>query len=217
MEPATEREFRMKWSVAILMLLTSSLVFAAEDLQIVDVRRNIPLSDDEPVYKDFYISVGESTGLKKNLVVTAMRRWPVRDAIGAQTIGEIEAPVGQLKIIAVFGKIAVAREFQLIDRDEEPMLEQIGIMIGDRVELKGSFVDKNKPKKKTAAVEPVATPPAEATPVPVAAPTGEVATASAPLPQETTASAMSPAITPAAAAIPPQALIPPPTAAAPTY
>jgi hypothetical protein len=72
----------------------------------------------------------------------------IRDATGTQTFGEIDVRVGQLKIIATAGHVAVAREYKLISRDDEPMLEQTGIMIGDRLELDGSFVDNKRTSAK---------------------------------------------------------------------
>ncbi|HEX7672805.1 MAG TPA: hypothetical protein VF412_01470 [Bdellovibrio sp.] len=120
----------------------------AADMSVIDVRRNITLAEDDTVYKDFYINAGPDSGLKKNLVVTAVRKINIRDAAGANSFGEILVPVGQLKVIAIYDKVAVAREFNLLSRDELPMLEQIGIMSGDRIDLRGSFIDNSKPKVK---------------------------------------------------------------------
>ncbi|WP_374027569.1 hypothetical protein ACES2J_15225 [Bdellovibrio bacteriovorus] len=133
----------------------------AADMSVVDVRRNITLSETDTVYKDFYINAGPGSGLKKNLVVTAVRKINIRDASGANAVGEILVPVGQLKIIAIYDRVAVAREFTLLSRDELPMLEQIGIMTGDRIDLGGSFIDNSKPKAKRKVAEaetPAATP-----------------------------------------------------------
>lgn len=140
------------WGFLLLALMLTAQLTFAQDLSIVDVRRNITLADDDVVYKDFYLNGGEGDGLKKNLVVTVMRKVQVRDANGSQSYGEIQIPVGQLRVIATYGKVSVAREYKLLSRDELPMLEQIGIMSGDRVDLKGAFVDNAKPvyKKKTA-------------------------------------------------------------------
>lgn len=143
----------------------------AGELSVIDVRRNITLSDEDPVYKDFYLSGGTETGLKRNMVVTAVRKLNIRDASGANSFGEIQVPVGQLKIIAVYDKIAVAREFTLLSRDELPMLEQIGIMNGDRIDIKGSFIDTSKPKKrKVSEMSPVDNSLAAATTVSLQAP-----------------------------------------------
>jgi hypothetical protein len=166
------------WGFLFLASFAATQQAFAQDLSIVDVRRNITLADDDVVYKDFYINGGESDGLKKNLVVTAVRKLQVRDANGSQAYGEILIPVGQLRVIATYGKVSVAREYKLLSRDELPMLEQIGMMSGDRIDLKGSFVDNAKPvyKKKTAehvtkpeaTIVAVVTPPAPASVAPEA-------------------------------------------------
>lgn len=134
----------------------------ANELKIVDVRRNIPLRDDDPVYKDFYINGGTKDGLKNNLVITAVRKTNIRDASGQQSIGELMVPVAQLKVIYTHESMAVAREYKLLSREELPMLEQIGVMSGDLLDLKGSFVEKRKPDS-IATPTPVSQAPAAAT------------------------------------------------------
>ncbi len=133
-----------------VLILFASL--AKAEITIIDVRKNIPLSDEDPSFTDFYLNAGDNEGLKKNMVVTVFRTINVRDASGAQSFGEISIPVGQVKVVAVFQKIAVGREYKLLPRDVNPMLEQIGLMSGDRIELKDSFVDNSVPKRKPQAV-----------------------------------------------------------------
>ena len=124
-------------------------VLLAADLSIADVRRNIPLSDTEPVYKDFYINSGEDAGFKKHQIITVVRKISVQDSRGSQTIGDMNIPVGQLKIIAVYPKVSVAREYKLFSRDDLPMLEQFGLMIGDLIELKSPVTEAAvRPEKK---------------------------------------------------------------------
>lgn len=130
-------------AAAVLVALASPAHSA--ELKIVDVRRNIPLRDDEPAYKDFYINGGAKDGLKPNLVVTAVRKTSIRDSSGVQTVGELNVPVAQLRVIYVQDNIAVAREHKSLSRDELPMLEQVGVMSGDLLDLKGSFIEKRKP------------------------------------------------------------------------
>jgi len=142
---------------ALTILLASSGTALAQDIQVIDVRRNITLAEDELPYKDFYLNAGEGSGLKKNLVVQAVRSITIRDASGAQSFGEIQVPVGQLRILAVYPKIAVAREYKLLSRDDFPMLEQIGIMTGDKIELRAAFVDNKKiENRKPQSLPPVA-------------------------------------------------------------
>jgi hypothetical protein len=135
--------FLIALGLAVLLAVFSFEAFG-EDLSVIDVRRNIPLADNLPVYRDFYINSGTEAGLKKNMVITATRKMTIKDATGTSSFGEITIPVGMLKVISVQNHISVAREYKLISRDDEPMLEQIGIMIGDKVDLASSFIDNKK-------------------------------------------------------------------------
>jgi hypothetical protein len=123
----------MKWILVLALLAMHSLA-SADEISIFEVRRNIPLSDTDPVYKDFYVKNGDSAKLKKNQVYTVTRKVTLRDASGSQVMGEIQSPVGQLKIIAVYGKIAVAREVKVFTREDLPMLDNPWFMIGDSLE-----------------------------------------------------------------------------------
>lgn len=148
----------MKSLILFLAFCFMTFNTSAADINIVDVKRNIPLSDEDPIYKDFFLNAGEGSGLKKNLVVNVKRRLSIKDA-NAKTVGDFETTVGQLRILQVEGKVAIAREYKLFSRDEEAMIEQIGIMTGDRVDLTGAFTDNSKPvvKKNVAEVESEAT------------------------------------------------------------
>lgn len=120
-----------------------SRALAADAVEVVDVRRNIQLADTDPIYKDFYLNASDSSGLKKNLVVKATRKITVKNQ-GAKVIGTFKTTVGLLKIIQVDGGVAIARLFELTPREEHPMLEQTGIMIGDQIDMDGSFIDNKK-------------------------------------------------------------------------
>jgi hypothetical protein len=140
----------------IFALFFNSSITSAQEITVVDVKRNITLADEDPVYKDFYINAGDGTSLRKNMVVNVKRKINVKDS-GTKSVGDFETTVGQLKIIQIGNKVSVAREFKLLSRDEEAMIEQIGIMSGDRIDLTGSYIDNSKPvyKRKTSENEPV--------------------------------------------------------------
>lgn len=128
---------RVLLAVGLILLVT---LFAwetfSEELSIIEVRRNIPLADNDPVYKDFFINGGTDAGLKKNMTLNVLRKISLRDATGTQNYGELMAPVAQLKIIFVNNRVAVAREVKPVAQEESPMLEQVGVMIGDKIEAK---------------------------------------------------------------------------------
>lgn len=119
-----------------------SKVFAA-DIEVVNVKRNITLSDTEKVYKDYYLNAGDSSPLRKNMIVKATRKITVKNA-GQKIVGDFHTTVGLLKIIQVEGNVAIAREANLVPRENEAMLEQIGIMVGDQIDIKDSYIDNKK-------------------------------------------------------------------------
>ena len=107
----------------------------AAEVTIANAKRNIPLTDTELTYKDYYMTVDASLGVQRNVILNVYRKQLLSDATGTQSLGELKILVGQLKVIALDRNIAVAREVKLISRENEPMLEQTGIMIGDLVEV----------------------------------------------------------------------------------
>lgn len=123
---------------------------AAASLEIVDVKRNIPLAETDPVYKDFYIKVSGKGDLKKNQVVKATRKITVKDT-SLKAVGDFTTVIGFLKIVQVSDTIAVGREFKLIPRSDEAMIEQIGFMVGDEIDTSESFTDISKPGEKSRA------------------------------------------------------------------
>lgn len=125
--------------------LKSAVVKA--EVQVIQVRRNIPLADDEPVYKDYYLSGGIKSGLRNNLVVPVLRWVNLRENSQAQDQSmKILEPVGWLRIVFVQDQLAVARLYEPADYLTGPVLEQPGIMMGDIISLEHSYVAKPAPK-----------------------------------------------------------------------
>ncbi len=199
----------MVFGLMIFAVLFTYQAFAA-DIVVFDVHRNIPLSDDDPVFQDYYINGGDESGLKKDLVVKAVRKVTMKDAAGVQSLGEMFVPVGQLRILQVQGRLSVARLYKDLSRDEYAVTEQVGVMTGDHIDLKDSFIDKKKIKpvvKKVAVQAPA--------PAPIAAPAPALAPAPAPV-AETKAAPAAPEVKPPAAPPAPVAAVPPAVAPAPT-
>ena len=133
---------------ALLIFLFAWEVFA-EEVTVIEVRRNIPLSDKDPVYKDYFISGGAPQGLKYHELISVVRKIQIRDANG-QVVGELMTPVANLKVISVGAKISVARLVKEIPRDDQPMLEDTGVMIGDSIQLQAFAMTVPKTLKKVA-------------------------------------------------------------------
>ena len=133
--------------LSILALLFSMQAFSA-DILIMNAKRNIQLAEDDIIFKDYYLNAGTQAGIKKNTLLNVYRRQIIYDSTGTQNMGELKTIVGQLKVIAVDQNIAVARETVLASRESEPMLDQIGIMIGDSAEISTAPIDNKKSSAK---------------------------------------------------------------------
>jgi len=130
---------RMAWVTLGLSLFLTSFGKANQDMRIIESRRNIPLTDQEPKFMDYYINAGSANGLKKDQIVKVFRRLPVRNAQGTEDFGSFQIPVGELRIIYTDARTAVAREHKVYGREELPLLESQAIMIGDLIDLSGAF------------------------------------------------------------------------------
>ena len=76
-----------------------------------------------------------------------------------KNIGEVKVEIGQLRILAVSDKVAVALEYKLFSKDQVPLTEAVGFMVGDQVDASGSFLDNSKRKpngEEAARIEPAA-------------------------------------------------------------
>lgn len=133
--------------LSILLFLLQIHSFSKAEIQVIQVKRNITLSDDEPVYKDYYLSGGSKNGLRVNLVVPVLRWINLRENNQSQDQSlKIIEPVAWLKIIYVQDQLAVARLYESANYMNQPILEQPGIMMGDLIQLENSFM--SKPNKK---------------------------------------------------------------------
>jgi hypothetical protein len=124
-------------------------------IQIIQVKRNIPLSDEEPVYKDYYIAGGAKEGLRLSLVVPVTRWVNLRESNQAQDQSlKILEPVGWLRIIFIQDHLSVARLYEGANYMSSPVLDQPGILMGDIVSLERSFIPKalSKPPKDSSQV-----------------------------------------------------------------
>jgi hypothetical protein len=144
-------------AVAVIFLLLPTVTFA--DLTIFDVRKNLPMSEAEPVYRDFIINGGSEAGLSVGMVLTVQRRLPLYDSYQNRSAGDLSLKVAKVKIIHVQRGLAVARLHSEFTREATPLLEDNFIMVGDHVDLGSASSDKG-----AAAETPAPAPVAEATP-----------------------------------------------------
>lgn len=179
-----------------IFLLAFVPMTAFADLTIFDVRKNLPMSDHDPVYRDFIINGGSESGLSAGMLITVQRRVPLYDSYQNRSAGDLHLKVARIKIIHVQKGLAVARLHSEFTREGTPLLEDNFIMIGDQLDLSSASSDKkaeqpsnNESASSTAAVEAKHTPLASAAPAQIVINTVDLSSqapkpAEAPAPQK---------------------------------
>jgi hypothetical protein len=132
-------------SILMTLLLIAGAAHA-DDLTIFDVRKNLPMSDTEKVYRDFYINGGSEAGLSAGTIITVERRMPLYDNYQNRSAGDLNLKVAKIKIIHVQKGISVARLFSEFTRDNAPLLEDNFIMVGDRLDMNSATSEKDSKK-----------------------------------------------------------------------
>lgn len=116
----------------------------AGEFKIIDIHRNIPLSDTDEVFKDYYITGGSRDGFKENQVVSVFRERMIKASEVSKETFTIQILVGKLRILSAQNGISIARLYDSMNFENSPFTDQPGIIVGDYVELKGAFVDTKK-------------------------------------------------------------------------
>lgn len=135
--------------VLFSFVLISISARAEQVVTIFEVRKNLSMSDNDPVYRDFYVNGGSEVGLTQGTIMTVRRRLPLYDSYQNRSAGDLELRVAKVKVIHVQRGLAVVRLHSEFTRDQSPLLEDNFIMVGDLLDLNSASSDKGD--KKSAA------------------------------------------------------------------
>lgn len=135
-----------------LIMALFSFEALASDITVFDVRKSLPLTDTEVVYRDYFISGGSDSGLKVDMIVPVIRRVSVNNSLQKQSSDPLIITVGKLKIIHVQKNLSVGRVYALETAETAPFLEYDAIMSGDFLDIQSATFE--KPAKKASATEP---------------------------------------------------------------
>ncbi|HMN67616.1 MAG TPA: hypothetical protein PKC28_03670 [Bdellovibrionales bacterium] len=145
----------MKSLFVFAVLVVPTMAWA--DLTIFDVRKNLPMSDQEKVYRDFYINGGTESGIQPGMLITVQRRLPLYNSYQNRSAGDLELKVARVKIIHSQKGLSVARLHTEFTREGAPLLEDNFIMVGDRLDIGSATSEKDgKKAENESAPTPVA-------------------------------------------------------------
>jgi hypothetical protein len=145
-----------------IFAVMSSLGWAGTAVTIFEVRKNLPMSDSDPVYRDFYVNGGSEVGLTQGSILTVRRHLPLYDSYQNRSAGDLDLRVAKVKVIHVQRGLAVVRLHSEFTRDQSPLLEENFIMVGDLLDLDSASSDKSDKKTADSSDEAKAEPVASA-------------------------------------------------------
>ncbi|MCB9084873.1 MAG: hypothetical protein H6624_11045 [Bdellovibrionaceae bacterium] len=146
---AKEGKGRLVRALAVTsLLMTSSAAYA---VSIFEVRKRLPMTNDEQTHRDFYLNGGVESGLKSGMIVRVTRQVTLYDSYQNKSPGDLVVPVGELKVIFAQKGVSVARLYRVYDRSDLPILEEDFIMVGDEVDVGSARMDKGSSKQKSSS------------------------------------------------------------------
>jgi hypothetical protein len=107
----------------------------ATDFIVMSVVRDFPMKLGETTYKDFYINAGSNNGLRKGLLLEAVRKMPAYDNMNSKLGGDTSIKIAKLRLIHVDKNISVARLVKFYEKETTPLAAIDSVMIGDFIEV----------------------------------------------------------------------------------
>jgi hypothetical protein len=130
--------------VLLFLLSLIYLPFALADSKeytVFDARKTLPLSDTQPVYRDYYVNMGVEAGVKVGSVLAVYRKIPVIDVYTNKVPGDLIVEVGKLQVIQTQRSLSVGRLLVQSNPKAIPVVQFEKVMLGDRVALSTSNKD----------------------------------------------------------------------------
>ncbi len=137
----------LKGFCSLSLVFGLHIVAGANEISVFEVQKNIPLTPEETVHKDYYVTGGSQQGVQKGMVITVIRNLPVHDTLKNKSQGMLTNPVARIQIIHVESEFSVGRLYGTIARDGLPVLEFDGIMVGDLLDMGSALVPGKKAKR----------------------------------------------------------------------
>jgi hypothetical protein len=123
------RSSLLKMILGILLLSTPTQA----NPRVANVIRQIPMTNSTTPLRDIVIQ--GASGLQVGQKVGVVRPTTFRNMAFTEEIGVLNIPVGIIEIIFAQGELAIAREIEVFTREKTPLIEFMGIMVGDQIDI----------------------------------------------------------------------------------
>jgi hypothetical protein len=124
----------MKILLFIASLFLYSTAVHAEGFTVFSVKTDFPMSDGQTHFRDVYVNMGTSQGIKPGSKLDAYRVLTTVDEINQKTGRNISFKIARLKVIHAEPDMAVARVIEFLPPESTPIGTYTNVMVGDRVD-----------------------------------------------------------------------------------
>lgn len=120
----------------VIPMATIPLAFSEESPMVYSVERSLPSgAPGERNERDFYISMGSSSGIKVGSVVEVLRRSPSYNLKTEKLQQDHLFPIGRLRVIYTESSTSVARLEKIYSTQTTPVVSNQAILVGDLVRI----------------------------------------------------------------------------------
>jgi len=138
-------------TLTFALLIPSSRAMAYEkEFTVFDMRKTLPLHDDDPVYRDYYVNIGSDSGVQVGAILAIYRHVPVIDIYRNKAEGDLVVPIGHMKVIQVQKSMSVCRVASIASEKQIPVVQYETVMMGDQVRV----AENAPPEERTPAMAP---------------------------------------------------------------
>lgn len=105
-------------------------------VKIFEVRKNLPLSNQQKPERDYYINAGQGRGIQPGTIFKVYRRNPVYDPYYNQLAADLRLEVAELLVLYATQDLSIARLAKIAKNPFRPILDFNAPMVGDEIDLK---------------------------------------------------------------------------------
>ncbi len=117
----------------LLIFLFPLTTFA--EFQVFGVKSDFLLDESQPKYRDVYVNIGTTQGVKVGSMLDVFRVITPVDEINQRSAKNVSFKFAKMKIIHADSDSAVARVTQFYPPENTPLSAYTNVIVGDRVEI----------------------------------------------------------------------------------
>ncbi len=122
--------------IVFIYLITAEIF--AETYSIYTISHSLPMNNSETVKKGYFINIGTQQGISKGTLLKVFRKISITNTADSNKRYDQNVPIGELEVYHSDETSSIAKIKEFYIKENDPLQEISGFMIGDNVEVKVS-------------------------------------------------------------------------------